>query len=446
MSRYFDPLCVGWNDDPAHFARPTRRELIRVGFLSGVGLSLGRFLALRSAAAQESPQTPTPAADAVIQIFLDGGMSHIDTFDPKPDAAIEIRGELGVVKTATGEHFGGLLKRTAGVADKLSVIRSFTHTEAAHERGQHSMLTGYKPSPAVEYPAMGAVVSHELGPRRDLPCYVCVPSASSPYHGTGYLSSAYGPFSLGADPASQGFTVRDLSSPADVDEPRGARRRSLLDAINSHFRATERSDRLDAMDTFYQRAYSLVSSPAARGAFDINAEPAAVRDAYGRHEIGQRLLMARRLVEAGVRFVTVMHGGWDHHKGIRDAMNGLMPPVDQAFAALIADLEQRGLLARTLVVLSTEFGRTPRLNRDAGRDHWPKVFSIAMAGGGLKGGRIVGRSDPSGSEPADSPIGPADFAATIFTQLGIDPEKELLSPGNRPIELVRQGRVIRALL
>lgn len=467
-----------WHDDPAHFRRPTRRELLRVGFLGGLGLTLGDYFALRAladdraghggptlqrmqaGAGQAGPalqqqdtgrgrlaptSRPTPAADAVIQIFLEGGMSHVDTFDPKPDAPIEIRGELGAVRTKTGEYFGGLLTRTASVADRIAVIRAFSHTEAAHERGQHSMLTGYQPSPAVVYPSMGSIVSHELGPRKHLPPYVCVPGASNPWLGTGYLSSEFGPFSLGADPAAKQFVVRDLASPPGVDEQRVRRQRGLLEAINRHFRALEHARVLDAMDTFYQRAYGLISSRQAREAFDIHAEKPETRDAYGRHAIGQRLLIARRLVEAGVRFVTVLYGGWDFHQQIKAGMHSRLPPLDQAFAALIRDLDARGLLKRTLVLLTTEFGRTPRINRTAGRDHWPKVFSIALAGGGVQGGVVLGASDPSASEPTDTPAHPPDLAATVFTLLGIDPGKKLLA-GSRPIQLVRGGRVIDKLL
>jgi hypothetical protein len=390
-----------------------------------MGLTLGDFLTLQSALCDEPGRT-TPAADSVIMVFLPGGMSHIDSFDPKPNAAVEIRGEMGHVKTNTGEVFGGLLRQAAGVADKIAVIRSFTHTEAAHERGQHSMITGQQPSAAIPY--------------------VCVPTVANEWAGTGYLPSSYGPFGLGSDPAAADFRVRDLSSPAGVNEARSARQRTLLKAVDDHFRTLESSEALDAMDSFYERAYSLLSSAHARNAFNIAEEDPKLRDQYGRHAIGQRLLMARRLVEAGVRFVTVDYGGWDFHKQIRDGMRATLPPLDQAFAMLIRDLESRGLLGRTLVIVSTEFGRTPRLNRDAGRDHWPKVFSIAMAGGGVKGGTIIGKSDPTGSEPADQPVQPADMAATIFTQLGIDPSKKLSASNGRPFDLVRHGQVISGLV
>jgi uncharacterized protein (DUF1501 family) len=207
----------------------------------------------------------------------------------------------------------------------------------------------------------------------------------------------------------------------------------------------EKSDQLDAMDSFYQRAYSLISSPQAREAFNIKAEPPAIRDAYGRNPFGQRLLMARRLVQAGARFVTVFYGSFDFHQDVHGGMRGAVPPVDQGFAALIRDLESRGLLSKTMVMISTEFGRTSRVNKDRGRDHWPRVFSVAMAGGGLRGGQVIGSSDAYGTEPKDNPVNPPDISATIFTQLGIDPHKKLLSPGNRPIDLVREGTVIKGL-
>ncbi|RJP36338.1 MAG: DUF1501 domain-containing protein [Phycisphaerales bacterium] len=444
------PVRGTWNDDPAHFRPPPRRrEFLKVGVIGGIGLSLGDWFAL-TARAQEGGSAPAtspgvPPADSVIHIFLEGGVSHIDTFDPKPEAPIEVRGELGVVRTATGDYFGGLLQQTAGVADRICVIRSMGHTEAAHERGTHSMLTGYQPSPAIEYPSFGAVVSHELGGRQSLPPYVAVPTANQPAMGTGYLSSAYGPFSLGQDPAAGDFRVRDLALPPDVDDARFTSRRELLNAVNDHFRRMEKSEQLDAMDAFYGKAYELISSQAAREAFDIGAEDGRLRDAYGRHSIGQRLLIARRLVEAGVRFVTVTFGGFDFHDHIRDRMRGQFPQVDQAFAMLIRDLDSRGMLARTLVVLSTEFGRTPRLNKDAGRDHWPKVFSVALAGGGLAGGRVIGATDPTGAEPAGRGVSPADLAATIFTRIGVDPTKKLMSAGNRPIDIVRGGKVIAGL-
>ncbi len=424
----------------------SRRGFLTVGTV-GFGLSLGDVLRLRARADQKEFGPIEAKADSVIHIFLPGGIAHQETFDPKPYAPVEYRGQLGTVPTKIpGEVFCETLPRTAQIADKIAVIRSMTHGEAAHERGTHNMFTGYKPSPALQYPSMGSVVSHEYGPRHDLPPYVCVPDQPNIYAGTGYLSSAYSPFSLGSDPSSKGFRVQDLDLPGGIDDARFASRRSILEAVNAHFRSKEKSDGLDAMDSFYERAYSLISSPQAREAFNINAEPDPVRDAYGRNDAGQRMLMARRLVEAGVRFVVLQYGGWDHHTNLFPQMKQLMPAFDQAYAQLITDLDERGLLERTLVVVSSEFGRTPKVNKDAGRDHWPKVFSVVLAGGGVKRGLVYGSSDATATEPSTDPIGPEDLATTIYHQLGIVAEKELIAPGPRPIEIVDNGKVRQELL
>jgi hypothetical protein len=338
------------------------------------------------------------------------------------------------------------LPQTAQIADKITVIRSFSHGEAAHERGTHNMMTGSRPSPALVYPSMGSVVSHEYGPRENLPPYVCIPNAPNEYASTGYLSSSFGPFSLGADPASPGFTVRDLNLPGGVDTARFDRRRSALDAVNDYFAKKEKSDTIGAMNTFYDRAYSLISSQKAREAFNIAAEPEAIRNEYGMNEAGQRMLMARRLVAAGVRFVTLTYGGWDMHNNITAGMRGSMPAFDQAYAALIRDLDRTGLLKDTLVLVSSEFGRTPKINATAGRDHWPKVFSVVLAGGGIKAGTIYGASNAVASEPEKDEMDPGDLATTIFHQLGIVADKELMAPGDRPIEIVDGGKVRKELL
>ncbi|MBX3432062.1 MAG: DUF1501 domain-containing protein [Pirellulales bacterium] len=422
----------------------TRRGFLTVGAVGGLGLSLADWFALRStvSAAENAYVTPPVKAESVIHIFLPGGLSAQDSFDPKPLAPIEYRGELKAIPTKIpGEQFSELMPRTAGVADKITVIRSLTHSEAAHERGEMNMLTGYRPSPALEYPSLGSVVSHEFGPRKNLPAYICVPEMPSPYAGPGYLSAAYAPFALGDDPARNGFQVRDLNLPGGVDEARFARRRAALEAVNKSFVDATQADGVVAMNSFYERAFDLIGSASAREAFRIEAEDAAMRDRYGRHQPGQRMLLARRLVEAGARFVTLSYGGWDHHVNVTGNMRRLMPAFDQAFAALVSDLDERGLLDTTLVMVTTEFGRTPKLNQDAGRDHWAKVFSVALAGGGVRRGAIVGSSGPTASEPTDCPVTPEDLAATVYHQLGIPPEKELIAPGNRPIEIVNNGRV-----
>jgi hypothetical protein len=428
--------------------KASRRGFLTVGALAGVGLNLADFFRAQQAqAGQKNYDFIEAKAKSIIHIYLPGGAAQQETFDPKPFAPIEYRGELKPIPTKIpGAQFSEFLPRTADIADKITVIRSMTHGEAAHERGTHNMFTGYRPSPALTFPSMGSVVSHEYGPRNNLPPYVCIPNQPNEFAGNGYLSSSFAPFSLGSDPASGGFQVRDLSLPNGVDDARFARRRTALEAVNDYFARKEKSDALKAMDTFYDRAYSLISSKDAREAFNINAEPAAVRDEYGRNEAGQRMLMARRLVGAGVRFVALTYGGWDMHAQITSNMRRQLPVFDQAYAALIRDLERTGLLDTTLVMVSSEFGRTPKINQNAGRDHWPKVFSVVLAGGGVKRGSIYGTSNATASEPEDDPIGPSDLATTVYHQLGIVADKELMAPGNRPIEIVDGGKVCKELL
>lgn len=428
--------------------KPSRRGFLTVGALSGVGITLGDFFQMQHAQAEQKHYDHIAAkAKSVIHIYLPGGMAHQESFDPKPFAPVEYRGELNPIKTKIpGESFCQTVPKIADVADKITVIRSMSHGEAAHERGTHNMFTGYRPSPALIFPSMGSVVSHEYGPRNNLPPYVCVPNQPNEYAGTGYLSSSFAPFSLGADPASGGFKVRDLSLASGVDNARFDRRRTALEAVNDYFAQKEKSDNLSAMNTFYDRAYSLISSAEAREAFNIDAETAAIRDEYGRNTAGQRMLMARRLVAAGVRFVSLTYGGWDMHAGIAAGMKRQLPEFDQAFAALINDLDRTGLLNETLVMVSSEFGRTPKINQTAGRDHWPKVFSVVLAGGGIKRGLIYGSSNAVASEPEEDEIGPADLATTVYYQMGIIADKELMAPGNRPIEIVDGGKVRKALL
>lgn len=434
-----------WSDDPSHYRRPSRRGFLHVGLCGALGLTLDDFFRLR-ARADEKPGKG-PRAQSVIHIFLPGGIAHQDTFDPKPYAPVEYRGEIGVTKTKLdGVFFSEYLKQTANVADKLTICRSMTHGEAAHERGTHNMFTGYRPSPALVFPSMGSVVSHELGVRNHLPPYVCIPSQPTTYAGSGYLSSAYAPFSLGADPANGNFSVQDLTLPGGVDDKRFGSRKTMLEAVNEHFSQKEKADGLVAMDTFYQAAYSLISSVKAREAFNINAETPKLRDEYGRNAAGQRFLLARRLVEAGVRFVSLTYGGWDMHVQIKGGMAGQLPAFDQAFAALIRDLDGRGLLANTLVMVSSEFGRTPKINGTAGRDHWPKVFSVVLAGGGIKQGFTYGTSDATATEPENDPLTVEDLAATIYNLLGIRHEKKLMAPGDRPIDIVREAVVRKDLL
>jgi len=400
-----------------------------------------------AAAEQKYYESKEGTGKGMIFIYPPGGIAHQESFDPKPYAPLEYRGPFGAIATALpGVRFSEHLKETAKIADKITVCRAMSHGEAAHERGTHNMFTGYRPSPALKYPSMGSVVAHEFGARNNLPPYVCIPNQPNQSAGTGYLSSSYAPFSLGADPASPHFAVRDLRLPAGVDEVRFARRRRLVDAINDYFAAKEKSDALKAVDSFYERAYSLISSKRAREAFNIAAEPAKLRDEYGRNAAGQRMLLARRLVEAGVRFVTLTYGGWDAHDNIADNTRRQLPAFDKAFATLIRDLDRRGMLDQTLVAVASEFGRTPKINGTAGRDHWPRVFSVVLAGGGIKRGLIYGSSNATASEPQDHMLTVQDWATTMYHCLGIVADKELLAPGNRPIEIVKDGKVRKELL
>jgi hypothetical protein len=318
------------------------------------------------------------------------------------------------------------------------------------------MFTGYLPTPAIQHPSLGAVLSNQFGSRNNLPAYVGVPNVP-PQAGTGYLSSKFGSFELGADPGQKNFQVRDISLPKGITDDRFERRRTAREALEDHFRQVESNPaELDAMGEFYQQAYKLISSPAARKAFSLEGEPEAMTKLYGEYNlrgrvlgIGRQLMLARRLVEAGVRLVTVMYGGtegWDNHQRIKEAVGDGMPAFDHAFAGLIADLDQRGLLDSTLVMVTSEFGRTPKINESAGRDHWARVYSYALAGGGIARGQIYGASNATASEPDRDPVTVEDFLATVYHQVGIDSTDRLLAPGGRPIDIVRDGHVVEGLL
>ena len=424
-----------------------RRDFLQVGILGGLSLTLPELLRTEARAAQKHYESKEGQAKSVIHIFLPGGMAHQESFDPKPYAPLEYRGPNGNISTKlTGVRFGEMFKETAKVADKITICRSMSHGEAAHERGTHNMFTGYRPSPALKYPSIGSVVSHEFGSRKNLPPYVCIPNVPNEHAGSGYLSSAFGPFGLGSDPASGNFSVRDLALPNGISAARFDRRKGMLKVIDDHFRKLESSDALDSMDEFYQGAYKLVSSKEAREAFALDKEPAKVRDQYGRNQAGQRMLLARRLVEAGVRFVSLTYGGWDHHNDIKNGFQRQAPALDKAYASLIRDLGSRGLLKNTLVMLSSEFGRTPKINRNNGRDHWPRVFSVLLAGGGIKEGQVYGASNAFASEPEENPLTVEDLTTTVYHQMGIVADKELMAPGDRPIEIVDGGKVLDALL
>ncbi len=441
-----------------------RRSFIQAGILGGVGLTLPELFRMQARAGEVRPATqasnrPEGPAKSVIQIILPGGLAHQESWDPKPEAPIEYRGPLGVVKTKIpGIVFSENLSRTAQIADKITVVRSITGHIPDHAQATYQMFTGYLPNPAIQHPSIGAVVSQNFGPRHDLPPYVGVPNVP-PAGGTGYMSSKFGAFELGADPGQKNFQVRDISLPKGMTEERFARRRSAREALEDHFRSVEANpEELDAMDQFYQQAYKLISSPAAHKAFSLDGEPEAMTKLYGEYKnprggqpigIARQLMLARRLVEAGVRLVTVMYGGtdgWDNHQTIKEAVNNGMPAFDHAFSGLITDLDQRGLLDSTLVMVTSEFGRSPKVNENAGRDHWARVYSQVLAGGGIARGQIYGASNATASEPDRDACTVENFLATVYHQLGINSEDRLLAPGGRPIDIVRDGRFVPALI
>jgi hypothetical protein len=366
----------------------------------------------------------------------------------KPDAPLEIRGEFKPIPTnVPGIQICEHLPFTARQADKYTILRSMKSKENNHERAINYLLTGYLPLPTLEFPSMGSVISKELGAKNGMPPYVAVPN-TFPSYGAGFLGGAYNPFIAG-DANVSGYRVRDLALPADVDWSRVGNRKYLLNQMDAKFKAIEASPDFSAMDAFEQRAYDLLSSPVAKKAFDIHAEPEALRERYGRTPVGQGCLLARRLVESGVRFVTVAKGwlNYDTHGDNFNTMQKvLLPEFDSAFAALLEDLDQRGMLDTTLVIANGEFGRTPKVNSDAGRDHHCKAWSVVFAGAGITGGRILGATDKTGTEVTDLPVEPEDLLYTIYSILGVDPTKEQHTSIGRPVKNANGGSMIKGLV
>ncbi|MFN9298751.1 MAG: DUF1501 domain-containing protein [Acidobacteriota bacterium] len=373
--------------------------------------------------------------------FQDGGACQHDSFDPKPDQPLEIRGVHKTIPTVLpGVHFSELLPRCARIANKFTVIRSVYSREAIHEKAKQYIFSGSRPNNAFKHPVMGSVVARELGAQGGLPPFVCIPRPDIAAD-AGFLGSAYDPFIAG-DPGKKEFRVQDLTLPGSVSLDEASSRANLLRALDEEVRQAEKSKLVEGMDSFYQKAFELVSSPVARKAFNLEEEPAALRDRYGRNSSGQGALLARRLVESGVRLAAVFQGGYDAHGGIEESSRTIFPIFDQAFSALIEDLQQRGLLDSTLVLALSEFGRTPHINHSAGRDHWPGVFSIAVAGAGIAPGQVIGSSDAQGGAPKDRPISIEDLGATVYRKLGIDIHKEYHSNG-RPVKMKDGGTPIR---
>ena len=434
----------------------SRRDFIQVGTLGAVGLSLADL-----AKAEKAGQVKKDDDRAAIMIFNLGAPSQIDTFDPKPDAAAEIRGPFKPIKTKSSAiQLSEILPRHAKLADKFSVVRSCYHTAAAvHDTGHQMMQTGRLFSGGVNTPHAGCVLSYLRGRRTDLPAHVILPkpmgrTGGNLPHGqdAGFLGKGHDPFALMADPSKPNFKVPDLLPPPEIGEVRLSRRRKLRDIVEESVDQFETSENAKLIDANFNAAYRLMTSKKARAAFDLSKESKKVRDKYGRNRFGQCCLLARRLIEAGVRFVTINtfitvfdEITWDIHgskpftsiTGMRDIV---APMYDQGYAALLEDLIQRGMLDKTLVCNLAEFGRTPRVNPAGGRDHWPQCWSVYFAGGGVQGGRVVGSSDQIGGYPAERPVDSSEVVGTIYRSLGFDLETALPGPNGRPMPLVDFGK------
>ena len=431
----------------------TRRDFLRVGTASLFGMGFG----LPHLLAADRVKSPGTRDVSLIFVFLKGGQSSIDTFDLKPDAPAEFRGEFNPTSTnVPGTQVCEHLPHVAKVMDRVSLIRSFRHHNSDHGPADHCMLTGYFPlagfnpnlSPNNQRPSHGSIIAKKLGARGSVPPYVCMPKVH-PSAGSAYLGAAAAPFGIEADPNAPDFSVPDVLPPISVAADRLDNRKGLLDGLDRFQKAreTKANRHAETVGVFQEKAFELMTSKEAKAAFDIAAEPEKLRSAYGRHSLGQCCLMARRLVEAGVRCVTIDHSNWDTHDNNFGVLKKtLLPQFDTAISMLFRDLADRGMLDSTLVVVTGEFGRTPRINKNAGRDHWGPAFTVLLGGGGIHGGRVVGKSDARAEKPASDPIGPEDLSATMYHLLGINPKDEFHTPDGRPVAIVNGGNVIEELV
>jgi len=428
---------------------PSRREVLRVGSLGFLGLGLDEWFRIRSRAGTGSPKVKN-----CILIWLAGGPSHLDTFDPKPNASVGIRGEFKPIATSVpGLQISEVLPNLAKVMNRVTLIRSMTSPESDHGRASHHLLTGYRPSPALEYPGYGSVIAKAREAKRGmLPPYVAVPDA--PISGmSGYLTPAYDPFAVSGDPNQAGFRVRNLTPPDRLTLARLMRRRDMVKSLDEFSHDVPATSLTTSRDQFSEQAYSLLTSSAAQAAFRMNEESDSIREKYGRTTFGQSCLLARRLVEAGVSFVTLNDRGtgplgWDTHaQNFPTIKNTLAPPLDKGVAALVEDLTERGLIHDTLVVMMGEFGRTPKINGNAGRDHHGRANSILLFGAGIPAGLVLGRTDAGGDAPVEHPVTPADLAWVLYHKLGIDPATTRFeAPDGRPIRLVDEASPPRELI
>ncbi len=437
----------------------SRRDCLQLGLAAALGGGLVDLLRLRGIASTHGDGSTAPRsaqrATSCILIWMDGGPTHYETFDPKPDAPKEIRGDYQPIATKVpGVFFSQHMKRLASIADKLAVVRSIRHDQGNHGAGNHYMMTGAPPRIPVGcgafvsfHPSLGSVTACERGATGGLPAYFSMPNMSRS-GGPNFLGAKFAPFVVSDNPNTAEFRVRDVALPRGLDGERFEGRRELRKDVDRFLRVTEKvaGDPVNELDEYYDQGYSLVSSKEAQQAFDIQSEPDKVRDAYGRTPFGQRALLARRLVEAGVPFITLYEGGWDHHSEIFKGLDQKLPPFENAIAALIEDLDQRGLLNNTLVVALGEFGRTPKVNDRGGRDHWSNAMSVMFAGCGTPGGVVVGATDRQGYAATDRILSPENFASTVYLKLGIDPGKILYTPQGRPAHLVSDPTPIAELM
>ena len=432
-----------------------RRDCIKLGLGALLGGGFVNALGARAVG-----NDPTARKTSCILIWLDGGPSHFETFDPKPDAPAEIRGECSPIQTKTpGIFFSENMIRLSGISDKLTIVRSVRHDQNNHGAGNHYMTTGSPTRIPVScgafvsfHPSMGSVVSYERGAKDGLPPYFSIPDMTRS-GGPNFLGARHAPFVVGDDPNQDSFTVRDVTIPKDLDEGRTLDRRKVRAKLDQFVRFHDRaaSDPIASVDENYQQAVSLMSSTAAQQAFELHKEPAEVRNAYGRNTFGQQALLARRLVEAGVPFVTLNSGGWDHHSNIFKAFQTKGQTFDSVVATLISDLDQRGLLATTLVLVMGEFGRTPAISTlpgqtTPGRDHWSSAISVLVAGCGTPGGQIVGATDRQGYAAVEKIYAPENLVSSVYLKLGINPDKILYSPAGRPAHLVSDPRPIAEIM
>jgi Protein of unknown function (DUF1501) len=437
-----------------------RRDFLKIGAAGLFGLTLPQLLQMEARA--RAAGTASPARDrratSVIMVWLAGGPATIDMWNLRPNAPEGIRGEFRQIPTtAAGVQICEHLPRMAQVMDKCTLVRSLAHTIPSHGPATVFMTTGNKPTPALQYPALGSLVTRLLPAERGVPPYVTFSELRNGSAGqAGYLGTAYNPFIVeGAAGAGGGrgrtagnLRVRGITLPTGFTLEELENRDRLLRGFDRNFQGAERSaDLVDGLDAFHRQALEILRSNRTRTAFDLAQEPESLRQRYGQTPFGQGALAARRLIDAGVRFVTLSIGGWDTHgQNFNNLKTRLLPQLDQTLSALIQDLSDRGTLDNTIVYCAGEFGRTPRINRNAGRDHWARSMAVVLAGGGFKRGYVHGTTDSQGMAPSLEPCTPDDVASTIFHRLGLDPHQELTTPTGRPVQLFREGHILPRLL